>query len=83
MSNPSLSDPRRDALIKRLMDARRALRDGAPAEARAHALAQVDAAEGALGERGPVWWANGAPDYNRKLAMNTPCADWFSTLPKA
>ena len=25
-----------------------------------------------LGERGPVWWSDGAPDYNRHLIKNTP-----------
>ncbi|WP_218018807.1 hypothetical protein [Novosphingobium rosa] len=34
----------------------------------------------ALGERGPVWWQDGAPDYNRHLAKNTPYADWFAAL---
>jgi hypothetical protein len=33
-----------------------------------------------LGERGPVWWRDGAPDYNRKLAKNTPYALWFAGL---
>lgn len=34
----------------------------------------------ALGERGPVWWTDGAPDFNRHLARNTPYADWFAKL---
>ncbi len=41
----------------------------------------VDAAKIALGERGPVWWDDGTPDYNRHLAKNTPYAAWFATLP--
>jgi hypothetical protein len=36
----------------------------------------VHAAKVALGERGPVWWADGAPDLNRRLVRNTPYADW-------
>ena len=40
------------------------------------ARADVQAAKVALGERGPVWWRDGAPDYNRKLARNTPYAEW-------
>jgi hypothetical protein len=32
----------------------------------------------ALGERGPVWWTDGAPDWNRRLAKNTPYADWWA-----
>ena len=50
------------------------------AEVRAAARLAVDAAKLALGERGPVWWLDGAPDYNRKLAKNTPYAGWFSAL---
>lgn len=23
-------------------------------------------------ERGPVWWSDGSPDYNRHKAINTP-----------
>ncbi|MFC5479093.1 hypothetical protein [Massilia suwonensis] len=46
------------------------------------ARAAVDAAKRGLGERGPVWWTDGAPDYNRKLAASTPYADWYAALPK-
>ena len=38
---------------------------------------KVDAAKRALGERGTEWWNDCAPDYNRKLAVNTPYAAWF------
>ena len=41
--------------------------------------AAVDAAKRALGERGPVWWTDGAPDLNRRLARNTPYAGWHET----
>ena len=40
----------------------------------------VDAAKVALGERGPVWWTDGAPDYNRHMAKNSPYAAWFEGL---
>ena len=43
--------------------------------------ADVDAAKRALGERGPAWWQDGAPDLNRRLARNTPYAAWFASLP--
>lgn len=82
-SNPSLSDQLRSALVARLMDARRAvgtaLRSASP-EAESEARAAVDAAKIALGERGPVWWDDGAPDYNRHMARTTPYADWFALL---
>lgn len=38
----------------------------------------VDAAKLALGERGPVWWTDGAKDFNRHLVKNTPYAEWFA-----
>ncbi|MBW0145407.1 hypothetical protein [Sphingomicrobium clamense] len=79
MSDPSLDPERRDELVKELMSARsakgRAIRAG-DREAREAARQRVDAAKHALGERGPVWWDEGAPDYNRKMARNTPYADW-------
>ena len=59
------------------MNARRAVRDALKAEdreAERAARAQVHAAKIALGERGPVWWEDGAPDYNRHLVKNTPYA---------
>jgi len=79
-SNPQLLDEARELLVNRLMAARRALRSGSAPEPRAAARAAVDAAKIALGERGPVWWADGAPDYNRRLAKNTPYAAWFEKI---
>jgi hypothetical protein len=76
-SNPALSAEQRALLVKQLMDARRRLRGEQSPEARAAAREAVDAAKTALGERGPVWWTDGAPDYNRKLVKNTPYAAWF------
>jgi hypothetical protein len=42
------------------------------------ARAQVNRAKVALGERGPVWWQDSAPDLNRHLVVNTPCATWLN-----
>ncbi len=47
-------------------------------EAKAAAHEAVDRAKANLGERGPVWWDDGSPDFNRHLARNTPYADWFA-----
>jgi len=81
-ANPQLPADVREALVKDLMNARRALR-GKPAEAeRQAAREQVERAKRALGERGPVWWTDGAPDLNRKLAKNTPYREWFAQLPE-
>jgi hypothetical protein len=27
-----------------------------------------------------VWWSDGAPDFNRHLAVNTPYAAWYRDL---
>ena len=65
------------------MQARRAVgiaRRAGDRTALAEAGQAVDDAKVALGERGPVWWTDGAPDLNRKMAHNTPYADWFSGL---
>ncbi len=48
------------------------------AESAAHDA--VHQAKLALGERGPVWWADGAGDFNRHMARNTPYAEWFAAL---
>jgi hypothetical protein len=61
------------------MAARRAVR-GAEGEALAAARAGVDVAKRALGERGDPWWTDGAPDLNRRMARNTPYAEWFAGL---
>lgn len=79
-TNPNLAKEDRAALTNQLMDARRALRKESQAD-RQLARDQVDLAKRALGERGPGWWKDGAPDYNRKLAKNTPYQDWFEQLP--
>lgn len=83
LSNPALDEETRSRLVQDLMQARRDVRaaNGAGDKAAlARARGAVDAAKIALGERGPVWWRDGAPDYNRRMARNTPYADWFSAL---
>ncbi|WP_291385760.1 hypothetical protein [Devosia sp.] len=78
-TNPNLSSADRERFVHDLMNARRRVRSKAPEED-ARARRDVDAAKRALGERGPVWWADGAPDYNRYLAKNTPYAEWFAKV---
>ena len=79
-ANPAIPVQRHDALVKQLMEARRALRGGHGDAERMMARRSVDEAKRALGERGPVWWDDGSPDYNRRMAENTPYAEWFSSL---
>lgn len=40
-------------------------------------VSSVNAAKIALGERGPVWWEDGARDFNRHLVKNTPYRDRY------
>jgi hypothetical protein len=80
-SNPALDAAERARLTGQLMAARRAvaaaLRSGDAAALRA-ARAGVQDAKVALGERGAVWWTDGAPDYNRRLVKNSPYAEWYA-----
>lgn len=50
------------------------------ADALRDARGNVDRAKRALGERGPVWWQDDAPDLNRHMVANTPYADWIAGL---
>jgi hypothetical protein len=80
-SNPDLPLDERQQLVNQLMTARRKVglaKKAGDLDAECSARVAVDAAKRALGERGPVWWTDGAPDYNRKMAANTPYADWFA-----
>lgn len=82
-SDPSLDPEKRQSLVDELMQARsavgRALKAG-DGDAEKAARAVVHAAKVALGERGDPWWDDGAPDYNRHLAKNTPYAEWAKDL---
>jgi hypothetical protein len=78
MSNPALSEHERTELVRRLGVARQTVR-----ASKSHpnllgaARRRVDKIKRALGERGEVWWNDGAPDYNRRMVQNTPYATWF------
>lgn len=85
-SDPSLPEERRIALVSDLMAARRAVGVASRAgdkDGLAVARAAVDRAKVALGERGPLWWDDGAPDLNRHLAVDTPYAGRLSDLESA
>lgn len=82
-SDPTLSPVVRQRMVDELMSARRAVADANRArddDARKAARERVEVAKLALGERGPVWWTDGAPDLNRHLARNTPYADWLAAV---
>ena len=81
-SNPALPPERISALTRELMRARRAVGVALradDADALHAARAAVDAAKTALGERGPVWWTDGAPDLNRHKVKDSPYAEWYQS----
>nr|WP_029082539.1 hypothetical protein [Bradyrhizobium sp. th.b2] len=81
LSNPDIEPRDRVRLVKALMDARRAAKDAKNAgdrDVELEAHRRVDEAKRSLGERGPVWWDDGAPDYNRHAVKNTPYAGWYA-----
>lgn len=85
-SDPDLPAARREELVRELMRARRTIskaRKVGDAAVEARARAVVHETKVALGERGPVWWEDGAPDLNRRLARATAYADWFAGLKTA
>ncbi len=83
-ANPALPEDERQRLVRELMDARRAVAaalraaDGAALRA---ARAAVQRAKEGLGERGPVRWGDGVPDYTRRMVWNTPYRAWYEALP--
>jgi hypothetical protein len=82
-ADPGLPEAERARLTRELMRARRAIGQAMRAcdhDAERRARAEVDTVKVALGERGEPWWRDGTPDYNRRMARNTPYRDWFDTL---
>jgi hypothetical protein len=85
-SNPDLAPEQRQAWVDRLMKARRQVgiaKKAGDRDAERDARTAVDEAKRALGERGPVWWTDGAPDLNRRMVANTPYATWYAGLPSS
>ncbi len=82
-TDPALPEDARQTAVTELMAARRAVRAARGDEAAIRAArARVDAAKRALGERGPPWWTDGAPDVTRRAPWNTTYADWWEMLPE-
>jgi hypothetical protein len=83
MADPNLTAAKASALIGELMKARSAVRSaklaGSPIE-EAAAHRAFDLVKRELGERGAVWWTDGAPDLNRQAVKNTSYAKWYSGL---
>ena len=82
-SNPSLPEDLRQSLVNELMDARREVKtakaSGSERQLKS-ARAKVQKAKVDLGERGPVWWDDGSPDFNKCHVKNTPYLQWYTSL---
>ena len=79
-TDPTLPEEDRQRLVAQLMDARRDV--GRALKTKDETLekdarARVHRAKCSLGERGDVWWDDGAPDENRKLVKNSSYAEWW------
>jgi hypothetical protein len=80
-TDPGLDEGERRRAVKALMQARRAVRFAEDEAARAEARDGVEAAKRRLGERGPVWWDDGAPDETGRAPWTTGYAAWWRALP--
>lgn len=82
-SNPSLPAEARQQFVNELMDARREVKTAKASGDEGQlkgARAKVQKAKVELGERGPVWWDDGSPDFNQCQVKNTPYSDWHKCL---
>lgn len=79
-TDPALPDSERRAAVKALMQARRAVQLADTPDAEAKARAGVDKAKHQLGERGPVWWDDGAEDEGGRHPKNSSYASWWAGL---
>ncbi len=68
-TNPTLDDNIRRKAIKKMMQARMSKDKPTVLEAKI-----------ALGESGPVWWDDGAPDYSGNTPVETPYIQWWDSL---
>jgi len=68
-TDPRLDDTTRRKAIKKLMQARMSK------DRQAVLVAKTE-----LGEAGPVWWDDGAPDYSGKHPADTPYCDWWKEI---
>ncbi len=78
--NPELPPADRVRLTRELLNARRAMKAaklGTDETAISAARRLLRRVQEGLGERGAVWWTDGTPDLNRRLAKLSPYAEWF------
>ena len=79
-TDPSLPEDVRKAAVSDLMKARRAVRFAKTEEDTRAARARVQDAKERLGERGSVWWDDGAEDVTHHAPWNTDYAQWWAGL---
>ena len=82
-ANPSLPAEAKVRHTRDLLNGRRALKAAklqGDEIAISAARKLISDAQVGLGERGKVWWKDGAPDLNRTLAKNSPYADWLMSV---
>ncbi|MGJ8513782.1 hypothetical protein [Carnimonas bestiolae] len=82
-TDPRLAESTRQQRVNELMRARRAVKEAKQSEDAAalkRARDAVNEAKIALGERGPVWWDDGAEDETGKHPRNSTYADWWAEL---
>lgn len=81
-TNPGLDEDDRQVHVNELMKARRAVKTAKQQEddeALRQARNDVQTAKEALGERGPVWWDDNAPDETGVAPHNSSYADWWQS----
>ena len=79
-TDPRLTNTERRAAIKAMMQARRDVASAQTEADERDARARIDAAKTQLGEAGPVWWDDGAPDESGLTPANSSYADWWAGL---
>ncbi|MXQ09462.1 hypothetical protein GQ651_16570 [Alphaproteobacteria bacterium GH1-50] len=79
-TDPRLDDSTRRAAVKALMLARRAVFQAKTEDETRAARERVHEAKCRLGERGPVWWDDGAPDEGGRHPMNSSYDGWWAGL---
>ena len=81
-TDPRLTEEQKRVHIKALMKAHRAVRSAQQQgddDALRQARQSVQEAKEALGERGPVWWEDGAPDEGGLAPHNSSYAQWWAS----
>ncbi|SEM81849.1 hypothetical protein SAMN04488003_10535 [Loktanella fryxellensis] len=82
-TDPGLDEAARQQAVNALMQARRAVGQATTQAETRTARDAVDTAKRRLGERGPVWWDDAAPDQGGRHPKNTSYAAWWAALDPA